>query len=137
MERLNRFRELEQEAPMELPGDPAGDWPPRGAIEFDNVWMAYRPGLDPALKGVTFSVGAGEKVGIVGRRGAGKSSVLIALFRIAETGGGPGDVNGQIRIDGTDIQGLGLATLRNSISIIPQDPVLFSGTLKSNLDPAG
>jgi len=139
MERLNRLQEVEQEAPLHLPEEdpPSGEWPPQGQIEFDNVWMSYRPGLEPALKGVSFSVGAGEKVGIVGRRGAGKSSVLIALFRIAELSTGPEEVRGSIKIDGKDISQMGLAALRNSIAIIPQDPVLFSGTLKSNLDPAG
>jgi len=101
--------------------------------------MSYRPGLAPALRGISFKVEAGEKVGIVGRRGAGKSSILVALFRIAEASGSPYSdaMNGSISIDGTDVAHLGLSTLRRSLAIIPQDPVLFSGTLRSNLDPSG
>jgi len=142
MERLSALAEdTPQEAPLALPTvDPSQPWPGQGAIEFNNVWMRYRPTLEPALKGVTFRVEAGEKTGIVGRRGAGKSSILLALFRIIEPMkemGGQNTDAGSIFIDGIDVGGMGLETLRKGLSIIPQDPVLFSGTLKSNLDPTG
>ena len=105
-------------------------WPRVGAIEFaEDYSVRYRPGLDLVLKGVNFSVGAGERIGIVGRTGAGKSSLTSALFRILEA------ASGVIRVDGVDIAGLGLRRLRSGISVIPQDPVLFSGTLRFNLDP--
>lgn len=122
MERLDAMAQIEQEAPLLMDSDPpAGQgWPQQGVIEFDRVWMAYRPGLAPALRGVSFTAQAGEKVGIVGRRGAGKSSILIALFRLAETSCGPEGASGEIRLDGLNIRELGLATLRGGISIIPQ-----------------
>ena len=91
--------------------------------------MRYRPGLPLVLRELTVSIVAGEKVGIVGRTGSGKSSMLAALFRLVEGDGG------QIFIDGADISGVPLKTLRSVLSIIPQDPVLFSGTLRYNLDP--
>jgi len=148
MERLNAMGEIQQEAPLRTPEDPQQEtgeypqqdslpWPSRGTIEFSNVWMAYRDGLEPALKGVSFTVKPGEKVGIVGRRGAGKSSILIALFRLAELSQAPDGTRGRIVIDGKDVGRMGLSTLRHGMCIIPQDPVLFSGTLKSNLDPDG
>eukprot|EP00656_Telonema_subtile_P032017 TRINITY_DN3508_c0_g2_i1.p1 TRINITY_DN3508_c0_g2~~TRINITY_DN3508_c0_g2_i1.p1 ORF type:complete len:416 (+),score=121.25 TRINITY_DN3508_c0_g2_i1:132-1379(+) len=144
LERLLNFANLPPEAPLEQPEDPPAElWPSEGAVRFDNVVMRYRDGLDPVLKGLTFDVNPGEKVGICGRTGAGKSSVLVALFRLAELHSGPASINGaeveagSIYIDGRDIKQLGLRTLRTRITIIPQDPVLFSGTLLSNLDPAG
>ena len=89
----------------------------------------YREVLPKVLKDVTFSVKSNEKVGIVGRTGAGKSSITLTLFRIIELD------EGQISIDGIDISTLGLHSLRNKLTIIPQDPVLFSGSLRMNLDP--
>ena len=86
--------------------------------------LRYRPELDPALKDVTFSVKGGERVGVVGRTGAGKSSLTLALFRILEAAGG------KISIDGVDISKIGLHDLRSVVSIIPQDPQLFEGTLR-------
>ena len=104
-------------------------WPATGCIEVRDLVVRYRPGLEPALNGVTFSVAAGAKVGIVGRTGSGKSTLALALFRILER------VEGLITIDGEDIANLGLRQLRSRLAIIPQDPVLFQGTLMSNLDP--
>jgi len=98
-------------------------------VEFRNFQVRYREGLDLVLRGITFAVEGGEKVGIVGRTGAGKSSLTLALFRIIEPAGG------QIIIDDQDITTLGLHALRSRLTIIPQDPVLFSGTLRINLDP--
>ena len=108
---------------------PPADWPQAGKIEILDYCLRYREGLDLVLKNVSLVVESGEKVGIVGRTGAGKSSLTLALFRIIEPAGG------KIRIDGLDITEMGLHELRRKISIIPQDPVLFSGTLRINLDP--
>ncbi|PHH84520.1 hypothetical protein CDD83_1818 [Cordyceps sp. RAO-2017] len=91
--------------------------------------MRYRPGLPLVLRGLSLDVAAGERVGIVGRTGAGKSSVVGALFRLAELAAGA------IRIDGVDIATVGLHDLRSRLAIIPQDPTLFRGTVRSNLDP--
>ncbi|KAI0073467.1 ABC protein [Panus rudis PR-1116 ss-1] len=122
--------QLEQEAPHEIPDQkPPADWPAQGAIEFDNIQMRYRPGLPLVLRGLSLSIKGGEKIGVVGRTGAGKSSLMLALFRIVEL------ASGKITIDGIDISKIGLRDLRSKISIIPQDPLLFSGTIRSNLDP--
>ncbi|GAB6030102.1 Multidrug resistance-associated protein 1 [Chamberlinius hualienensis] len=104
-------------------------WPVKGEMAFNNYSTRYRPGLDLVLKKVSFNIRDGEKVGIVGRTGAGKSSMTLGLFRIIESAGG------SIFIDGVDIATLGLHDLRSRLTIIPQDPVLFSGTLRMNLDP--
>ncbi|KAG2153342.1 ABC protein [Suillus clintonianus] len=121
---------IPQEAPHEIEErKPPAQWPVHGAVEFNDVKMAYRPGLPNVLRGISVKVKGGEKIGIVGRTGAGKSSLMIALFRIVELSGG------SINIDGVDISTIGLKDLRSKISIIPQDPLLFSGTIRSNLDP--
>ncbi|KAK0419050.1 hypothetical protein QR680_013923 [Steinernema hermaphroditum] len=104
-------------------------WPLSGAIQIKDYSTRYRPGLDLALKGLNATIDPHEKIGIVGRTGAGKSSMALALFRIVEAAGG------QIVIDDVDISNLPLHDLRSKITIIPQDPVLFSGTLRFNLDP--
>jgi len=108
---------------------PSKDWPHEGRIEFKNYSTRYREGLDLVLKQVSFEIEGSQKVGIVGRTGAGKSSLTLALFRLVE------GAEGSIHIDGLDISQLGLHELRNKLTIIPQDPVLFSGTLRMNLDP--
>ncbi|ORY27673.1 P-loop containing nucleoside triphosphate hydrolase protein [Naematelia encephala] len=121
---------LEQEAPRQIPDStPPDTWPTHGCIEFKDVVMAYRKGLAPVLKGINLKTGSGEKIGIIGRTGAGKTSITIALYRLAELS------SGSIEIDGIDISKIGLEPLRSRVAIIPQDPVLFSGTLRSNLDP--
>ncbi|KAI9249020.1 multi drug resistance-associated protein MRP [Sporodiniella umbellata] len=106
-------------------------WPEKGAIEFKEYATRYRPGLDLALRNLSFSVKANEKIGIVGRTGAGKSSLSLSLFRIVEA------AQGSIVIDGVDISTLRLLDLRSRLTIIPQDPVLFAGTVRDNLDPFG
>merc|ERR1719502_808934 len=106
---------------------PAG-WPKTGSIDFDNYSLKYATG-EPVLRGITASIKSGEKVGVVGRTGAGKSSLMLGLFRIIEAHGGT------CSIDGQDISKMPLSDLRRSISMIPQDPVLFSGTVRGNIDP--
>ncbi|KAL0575903.1 hypothetical protein V5O48_006076 [Marasmius crinis-equi] len=122
--------EVEQEAPHELPdAKPKDPWPVQGGVSFKDVVLRYRPELPPVLKGISMDVKAGEKIGIVGRTGAGKSSLMTAIYRLVELD------EGAITIDGVDISKVGLTDLRKGLSIIPQDPLLFSGTLRSNLDP--
>ncbi|KAF7375201.1 Oligomycin resistance ATP-dependent permease YOR1 [Mycena sanguinolenta] len=127
---LHYATEVEQEAPNEIPENkPPAPWPANGQIEMKDVVLRYRPGLPAVIKGISMTVQAGEKIGIVGRTGAGKSSIMTALFRLVEL------TSGSIIIDGVDISKVGLGDLRNGLAIIPQDPLLFSGTLRSNLDP--
>ncbi|XP_071359815.1 ATP-binding cassette sub-family C member 10 isoform X2 [Trachinotus anak] len=106
-------------------------WPEQGWLEFRGVVLAYRDGLPNALDGVSLVVQPGEKVGIVGRTGSGKSTLFLALFRMVELN------QGQIFLDGLDISTVGLGQLRSRLAIIPQDPFLFSGTIRENLDPCG
>ncbi|KAH8660277.1 P-loop containing nucleoside triphosphate hydrolase protein [Xylariales sp. PMI_506] len=133
VERMHYYAtDLAEEAPekttaLALPAS----WPQNGHIVFNDVQMRYRDGLPLVLHGLSFDVSAGERIGIVGRTGAGKSSIMAALFRIMELAGG------SITIDGLDISTIGLTDLRSRLSIIPQDPTLFRGTVRSNLDPFG
>lgn len=106
-------------------------WPEKGLIEFRDYATRYRPGLDLALRDLSFTVAPKEKIGIIGRTGAGKSSLSLSLFRIVEA------AKGSIFIDGVDISSLRLFDLRSRLTIIPQDPVLFAGTVRENLDPFG
>lgn len=108
---------------------PPAAWPTEGSIEVEDLVVTYAPDLPPVLKGLTFSVKRNERVGVVGRTGAGKSSLTLALFRFLEAR------SGTIHIDGLDISKIKLHDLRSRLAIIPQDPVLFSGTVRSNLDP--
>ncbi|KDR78885.1 hypothetical protein GALMADRAFT_244528 [Galerina marginata CBS 339.88] len=122
--------EIEQEAPHSLPKNkPPSTWPANGRIELKDVVLKYRPELPAVLKGISMTINAREKVGIVGRTGAGKSSIMTALSRIVEL------TSGSIILDDTDVSAIGLTDLRNALAIIPQDPLLFSGTIRSNLDP--
>ncbi|NWR82496.1 MRP3 protein, partial [Furnarius figulus] len=130
VERIKEYSETETEAPWTIEGkSPPEDWPSKGELEFVNYSVRYRKGLDLVLKGINLQVHGGEKIGIVGRTGAGKSSMTLCLFRILEA------VKGEIKIDGVKISEIGLHDLRSRLTIIPQDPVLFSGTLRMNLDP--
>ena len=108
--------------------DPPAAWPSEGRLEVSNLVVSYAPELPPVLKGLSFNVARNERIGVVGRTGAGKSSLTLALFRFLEA------AQGTIHIDGLDISKLKLHTLRSRLAIIPQDPVLFSGTVRSNLD---
>ncbi|XP_025073873.1 probable multidrug resistance-associated protein lethal(2)03659 [Pogonomyrmex barbatus] len=130
VERVLEYSKVDSEPPLEsAPGKkPKAEWPPEGRIEFKGVYLRYAPLEPPVLKNLNFVIYPREKIGIVGRTGAGKSSLIQALFRLA-------DVDGVIDIDGIDTSQIGLHDLRSKISIIPQEPFLFSGSLRRNLDP--
>ncbi|XP_050471104.1 ATP-binding cassette sub-family C member 4-like isoform X2 [Bombus huntii] len=119
-------KKIEKQLP--LPANAPKNWPTDGMIRFRNVYLKYVEDDPPVLKGLNLVINPGEKIGIVGRTGAGKSSLISALFRLAK-------IEGVIEIDGIDTGSICLEDLRRNISIIPQDPVLFSGTLRRNLDP--
>lgn len=108
---------------------PKINWPDQGHVSFDNYSTRYREGLDLVLRRVSFETKPAEKIGMVGRTGAGKSSITLAMFRLIEP------VNGSIMIDHVDISRIGLMDLRSRLTIIPQDPILFTGSLRMNLDP--
>jgi len=108
---------------------PSSDWPSEGMIEFQDAALRYRPGLPLVLKGLYLTIPARAKIGVVGRTGAGKSTLMVALLRLVELDAG------KILIDGIDISRVDLANLRSKIAVIPQDPVLFSGSIRTNLDP--
>ncbi|KAJ3110789.1 hypothetical protein HDU96_006271 [Phlyctochytrium bullatum] len=130
MERANEYLKLEQEAPAIIEENrPPQGWPSEGRITITELRLKYAPDLPEVLQGMSLKTGAMEKVAVVGRTGAGKSSLALALFRIVEPCGG------SILIDGVDILSIGLEDLRSNLTIIPQDPVLFTGTIRSNLDP--
>uniref|UniRef100_A0AAV2LJP6 Multidrug resistance-associated protein 1 n=1 Tax=Knipowitschia caucasica TaxID=637954 RepID=A0AAV2LJP6_KNICA len=130
VERVKEYAHTPKEAPWRSdPGTLSPLWPCTGVISFEDFGLQYRKGLDWALKDISFTIQDGEKIGIVGRTGAGKSSLALGLFRILEA------ASGKICIDGADISLVGLHDLRSRLTIIPQDPVLFSGTLRMNLDP--
>ncbi|GAA0146210.1 ATP-binding cassette [Lithospermum erythrorhizon] len=130
VERVGTYIEMPSESAAIIEDNrPPPGWPSEGSIRFENVVLRYRPELPPVLHGITFTIPPTDKVGIVGRTGAGKSSMLNALFRIVEL------ERGKILIDGYDISKFGLTDLRRVLGIIPQSPVLFSGTVRFNLDP--
>lgn len=129
-ERMQEYIDIPSEAPHVI-GDtePSPQWPTQGEVIFDNVSFRYKEGGDLVLRNISLHLQPGEKIGIVGRTGAGKSSLTMALFRINEL------ASGRIIIDGIDTSALGLQTLRGSLSIITQSPVLFKGTIRGYLDP--
>ncbi|GKV32071.1 hypothetical protein SLEP1_g40702 [Rubroshorea leprosula] len=130
VERVGTYIELPSEAPLIIENNrPPPGWPSSGSIRFEDVVLRYRPELPPVLHGISFTISPSDKVGIVGRTGAGKSSMLNALFRIVEL------ERGRILIDGCDVAKFGLMDLRKDLGIIPQSPVLFSGNVRFNLDP--
>lgn len=128
VERVVEYTELESEAPWETQKRPPPDWPNRGLITFDRVNFSYSSDGPVILKNISAMFRPREKVGIVGRTGAGKSSLISALFRLTEP-------EGKILVDGVLTSEIGLHDLRQKMSIIPQDPVLFTGTMRKNLDP--
>ncbi|CAI2360453.1 unnamed protein product [Moneuplotes crassus] len=129
-ERCTKLLEIPQEKSNGSETVPSS-WPRCGNIQFNNFSLKYRPSTPLVLKSLCFSIKNGEKVGVIGRTGAGKSTLCLALCRIIEA------YQGSIIIDGQDISKLSLEDLRNNITIIPQDPTLFNGTLRFNLDPEG
>ncbi|KAK3610659.1 hypothetical protein CHS0354_028038 [Potamilus streckersoni] len=128
IERINEYKETLESEKDEQP--PAHEkWPDQGAIIFSRVVMKYKEDAEPVLKNIDLDIHPGEKVGIIGRTGAGKSSLATVLLRLVELSGG------HIHIDGVDISLISLQSLRSNLSTIPQDPVLFAGTVRYNVDP--
>ena len=138
VERITEYACMDQERPHHFPSDSRDSrfesekWPHAGRVIFANVSMRYRPGLPLVLRSVNLTIKAGERVGIVGRTGSGKSSLISCLLRLVEL---EQDSGGKVYIDGVDIAGIGINLLRSAVAVIAQDPVLFSGTLRTNLDP--
>lgn len=132
VERIKEYLDVDQEAALVVDENrPDFNWPSKGSVEFIGYTTRYRSDFDPVLKNITFKILPGEKVGVVGRTGAGKSSLALALFRALEA------EQGKIIIDDVDIGLIGLQDLRENIVMVPQDPTLFTGTVRSNLDPFG
>lgn len=130
VERILEYCQLPSEAPAVIESSrPEKSWPSEGTIEFKGYSTKYKPELDPVLKTINLNIKPKEKVGVVGRTGAGKSTLSLALFRLLES------TEGSIEIDGVDISKIGLYDLRSHLSIIPQDAQAFEGTVRSNLDP--
>ncbi|KAI2474204.1 ATP binding cassette (ABC) transporter subfamily C member, partial [Diabrotica virgifera virgifera] len=128
VERVLQYTKLEKEGPFESLTKPPRDWPEKGKIIFKNTFLRYSLDVPPALKNLNIEVNSGEKVGIVGRTGAGKSTLIASLFRLAP-------IEGTISIDNLNTAEIGLKDLRLNVSIIPQEPVLFSESVRYNLDP--
>ena len=128
VERVDEYSNIPIEDQSSSVKTPAA-WPAEGRLEVSNLVAGYDPELPPVLKGLSFDVEKNQRIGVVGRTGAGKSSLTLALFRFLEAR------EGSIHIDGIDISKVSLYDLRSRLAIIPQDPVLFSGTVRSNLDP--
>ena len=135
MERLDFYAtQLPSEAAetdAELGVSTEENWPSKGEVQFRELFLRYRPHLPDVLQGITVDIKGGEKIGVVGRTGSGKSTLTMALFRMVEAR------SGSIVIDGVDIATRGLSTLRSRIAIVPQAPTLFEGTIRYNLDPHG
>ncbi|KAI8328920.1 hypothetical protein BC941DRAFT_444086 [Chlamydoabsidia padenii] len=130
VERVQEYLEIDQEAPAIVDGRrPPAAWPTTAAIQVDDLEIRYAPELDPVIRGISFDIRSHEKVAVVGRTGSGKSTLALSFFRFLEPS------RGSITMDGIDICNIGLQDLRSKITIIPQEAVLFSGTLRSNLDP--
>ncbi|KAF9026080.1 hypothetical protein BGZ52_007762 [Haplosporangium bisporale] len=130
IERITEYTEMAQEPAAIVEGHrPPAAWPTGGSIEVQDLELKYAPDLETVLKGVSFTVEARQKVGVVGRTGSGKSTLALSIFRFVEP------VAGTIYIDGINICDIGLDDLRSRLTIIPQDPMLFTGTIRSNLDP--
>ncbi|KAG8760589.1 hypothetical protein FRC14_002591 [Serendipita sp. 396] len=128
VERVKEFSELEQEPPEFLEPRPPASWPSSGSIEVEGLSVRYAPELPDVLHDLTFSINSGEKIGVLGRTGGGKSTLAQSLFRFVQAS------QGAIYIDGIDIARVGLTDLRSRLTIIPQDPTILSGTLRSTLD---
>lgn len=128
----NYVTNVKQEAPLRIAHPSMGtNWPSRGSIQVDKVVMRYREGLPVVLNGICLEIKAGERVGIVGRTGCGKSSFLSTLLRLVEL------ESGSITVDDVDISQIGLHDLRSKVAMIPQDPAILTGSVRFNLDPFG
>lgn len=130
VERVLEYSEVPTE-PIHQGDDVPSHWPTHGRVQVSNLSVTYAPNLPPALHNVSFSIGSAERVGVVGRTGSGKSSLILALFRFLEAD------EGNIVIDGLDISMLNLQQVRGRLAIVPQNPAVFSGTVRTNLDPFG
>eukprot|EP00755_Sulcionema_specki_P009232 Sspe_Gene.43153::Locus_20998_Transcript_1_1_Confidence_1.000_Length_4608::g.43153::m.43153 len=135
LERLLQCKgdDIPQEPPWTTSHDSTvpDSWPEQGGIEMEKVVLVYRTGLPPAIKGISLSIRGGERIGIVGRTGAGKSSLVTLLMRLVDI------ESGTVRIDGLDVGKVGLHTLRKRVAVIPQEPLLLDGTVRANIDPFG
>jgi ABC-type multidrug transport system fused ATPase/permease subunit len=132
VERIKQFIAIESEAEWRKKDSvPPPNWPTRGNVELKDIQVRYRSNTPLVIKGITLSIRGGEKIGVVGRTGGGKSTLIQVFFRLVEPSGG------KLIIDGIDISTLGLHDLRSRFGIIPQEPVLFEGTVRSNIDPIG
>ncbi|KAJ6817406.1 ABC transporter C family member 14 isoform X2 [Iris pallida] len=132
VERIKQFTRIPAEEAWRIQGClPSPNWPTKGEITLQDLKVRYRPNTPLVLKGISLNIRGGEKIGVVGRTGSGKSTLVQVLFRIVEPS------EGKIIIDGVDIRTLGLHDLRSRFGIIPQEPVLFEGTVRSNIDPIG
>eukprot|EP00899_Mesostigma_viride_P010623 jgi/Mesvir1/19562/Mv07034-RA.1 len=130
VERMVEYTELPQEAALDVAETkPPRDWPQAGAISIQGLTVKYDTSDEPVLRGISLEIAAGTKCGIVGRTGAGKSSLMLALFRLMEP------IGGRVVIDGVDTSKIGLHDLRRKIAAIPQDPILFGDSMRFNLDP--
>jgi len=130
VERILQFSSIPSEAPLIIQDcRPEPEWPKEGKVELRNLHIRYDPAAPMVLKCVTCVFPAQKKIGVVGRTGSGKSTLVQALFRVVEP------LEGSILIDGVDISKIGLQDLRSKLGIIPQDPTLFLGTVRTNLDP--
>lgn len=130
VERIKQFMHIPSE-PTAIVDRPPSSWPSKGRIELESLKVRYSPNAPLVLKGITCTFREGSRVGVVGRTGSGKSTLISALFRLVEP------VSGRILIDGLDITSIGLKDLRMKLSIIPQEPTLFRGTVRTNIDPLG
>lgn len=131
VERVVSYTQFEPEPGYDTGAQPPDDWPQHGRVEVQHLTLSYHQDSNKVLKDVSFSICPHEKIGIVGRTGAGKTSIVSALFRMPEA------EEGRIIIDGVNIADLVLQSSRRAISVIAQDPILFTGTLRMNLDPFG
>ncbi|KAJ0964619.1 hypothetical protein J5N97_025757 [Dioscorea zingiberensis] len=132
IERIKQYMHIQSEAPAIIDGNrPPQSWPHEGKIEFSELKVRYRPNSPLVLKGITCTFMAGQKIGVVGRTGSGKTTLISSLFRLVEP------LSGAIFVDDLNICSIGLKDLRMKLSIIPQEPTLFKGSVRTNLDPLG
>nr|CEG04663.1 unnamed protein product [Fusarium clavum]CEG05808.1 unnamed protein product [Fusarium clavum] len=127
------YNENPSEEDVDVSFDPPSNWPSEGSVVFDSYTASYRPEGKPCLRSLSLSIPGGDHVAVVGRTGAGKSSIVLALLRAIEKR----CTHGAICIDGLDLSSLSPGVIRRRIALVPQEPVVISGTLRENLDPLG